>query len=96
MSMPALALNHSAISCAGVPTPGARADHAAGAEPVLDHDGGAEDRPHGVGDQSRDHVGRPARRERHDDADRRGGKSLRCRGCRHPEQRRRGDRRLLA
>ena len=43
-----------------------RADHAAGAADVLDDDLLAEIVRHGVGEDARDRVGRPARWERHD------------------------------
>ena len=46
-----------------------RADHAAAAALVLDHDG-AELGLHPLGPQPADHVGRAARRERHDQPDR--------------------------
>ena len=47
-----------------------RADGAAGAGDVLDDDLGAERRAHLLGEDAREHVGRPAGGERHDHRDR--------------------------
>ena len=56
------------------------ADRAAGAADILDDDRLAEERSHPVGDDAPGHVGRAARRERHDQGDRAGGKVLRVNG----------------
>ena len=56
------------------------ADRAAGAADILDDHRLAEERPHPVRHDPPGHVGRAARRERHDQGDRAGGKVLRVNG----------------
>ena len=63
-----------------------RADRGVGAGAVLDHDRLAPVLAHALADEARDDVGRPARRERHDDADRRGSEKSRHRTARPPER----------
>src|SRR6185503_6657935 len=55
------------------------AEHAGLAGAVLDHDGLLEDLGHALRDHARDHVVRPARRERHDQPDGLARKALRRR-----------------
>ncbi len=54
-----------------------RADDGVGARPVVDDDLLAEVLAHLLADQAAEHVGRTARRERHDQGDRAGGVGLR-------------------
>ena len=56
------------------------ADRAAGTADIFDDHRLAEERAHLVGDDAAGDVGRAARRERHDQGDRAGGKVLRLNG----------------
>ncbi len=73
-------------------------DAAAGAADVFDDHRLAEDRPHPLGHDARDHVGRAARRERHDQRDRtrRVGLRLHAGDAGHERERNRDDEALHA